>query len=83
MTLTTAAMFVIIRFGVAPPPTVGSITFSGRQVLAWSNGKVVWSHDFGQPTRNLTRDEISRIFQIWPLNGRRGRSTCGATATAI
>jgi hypothetical protein len=42
-------------------------TFSGRQLLAWNNGKVIWSFDFGQPLRPL-EDEVADV-QIQHLLG--------------
>ncbi len=55
----------VLRFGVSHTPKVSSITFSGQQMLAWSNGKVLWSYDFGQPARNLPPDEVARRLHIF------------------
>ena len=72
--LATAAIAVVaagsilamLRLAAAHPAKVSSVTFSGQQMLAWSNGKVVWSYDFGQPTRSLLPEQVERKVQILP-----------------
>lgn len=65
------AILAALRFGAVRPPKLGAITFSGDQMLAWSNGKVAWSYDFGQPTRHLPPEELGRKRKVWirPMNG--------------
>ncbi|MGO8815464.1 MAG: hypothetical protein ACLQVG_12485 [Terriglobia bacterium] len=58
---------VIHRYNAAHGPKVSSITFSGRQLLAWNGGKVLWAYDLGQPTRILQPEEdVSQKVQILP-----------------
>jgi hypothetical protein len=60
------SILALFRFATAHPAKVGSITFSGRQMLAWSNGKFLWSYDFGQPTPNLSTEDLGRKFRVMP-----------------
>jgi hypothetical protein len=39
-------------------------SFSGRQLLAWNDGKVIWSYDFGQPLRHVAEGEGGGNIQI-------------------
>ncbi|HLW79383.1 MAG TPA: hypothetical protein VKU44_07265 [Terriglobia bacterium] len=48
---------------------IGGVTVAGRQVLAWSNGKVAWSHDFGRPLRPEGSEDAMPEVQIQDLNG--------------
>jgi hypothetical protein len=48
---------------------VGSVTISGQQLLAWGNGKVVWSYDFGQRVRDLDPEELGDKVRIEDLFG--------------
>ncbi len=72
MVVAAGSFLVVLKFGVFRPPKVGAITFSGRQMLAWSNGKVVWSYDFGQPTRDVPPEELSRKVHIMSSDGYDG-----------
>ena len=68
--LVVGTILVIHRYRAAHHPKVSSITFSGRQLLAWSEGKLLWSYDLGQPTRTLQPEEdVSQKFQILPTRG--------------
>jgi hypothetical protein len=60
------SILALFRFAAAHPAKVGSITFSGRQMSAWSNGKRLWSYDFGQPTPNLSTEDLDRKFRVMP-----------------
>jgi len=60
------AILALFRFTTARPAKVGSITFSGGQMSAWSNGKLLWSYDFGQPTPNLSTEDAGRKFRVMP-----------------
>lgn len=42
-------------------------TYSGQQLLAWNNGKVIWSYDFGQPLRHVEEGEGGGNIQIQRL----------------
>ena len=66
-----AAGFIlaVLWFREAQRPKIGSITFQGRQLLAWSNGEVAWWYDFGQPTRGIPPGDLVRRFRILPLKG--------------
>jgi hypothetical protein len=48
---------------------IGSVTFSGMELLAWSNGKVAWSYNFGQPLRALNAFYFDGKIQIVDLKG--------------
>jgi hypothetical protein len=69
LVVVAGSILVVVKFGAFHSSNIGSITFSGRQMLAWSNGKVVWSYDFGQPTRNLPAEDLSRKVHIMPSDG--------------
>jgi len=69
LVLAAGTILVILRYQTAHRAKVGSITFSGRQLLAWSGGKVLWSYDLGQPTRILQPEEdVSRKVQLLPMS---------------
>ena len=59
-------LFAVIRFRAGQTPKVSLVTFSGRQLLAWSNGKVLWSYDLGQMTRDLRPQDLNRTTHILP-----------------
>jgi hypothetical protein len=63
------SVIAVFSYRATHPPKVGSITFSGRQMLAWSNGKFVWSYDFGQPTRVLPPENLRRRVCILSSKG--------------
>ncbi|MGD0227361.1 MAG: hypothetical protein ABSF71_33975 [Terriglobia bacterium] len=65
--LAAGAILAIYRYISSHRPKVSSITFSGRQLLAWSGGKLLWSYDLGQPTRTLQPEEdVSRKSSYCP-----------------
>ena len=66
LVVAAGGLFVVIRFRAGHTPKVSLVTFSGRQLLAWSNGKVLWSYDLGQPTRNLRPEDLNRTIHILP-----------------
>lgn len=51
---------------------IGSIAFSGQQLLASTDGKVIWSYDFGQPLYMGPEENIASRVQILDMN-RDGR----------
>jgi hypothetical protein len=66
----SASIFAAILFllffefrshGIVAP---SQATFSGRQLLAWNNGKVIWSYDFRQPLRQVKEGEAGGNIQI-------------------
>ena len=64
-----SSILAMLRFGVAHRPKIGSITFSGHQMLAWSNGKLLWSYDLGQPTRIPRPVDLPPKFRLASMNG--------------
>jgi hypothetical protein len=67
--LVVAAVLIALHLRGHGEAEIGQITFSGQQMLAWSNGKVAWSYDFGQPLADLSPKEVEGRYAIVDLNG--------------
>jgi hypothetical protein len=64
-----ACIVAVLALAVGKPRRVSSITFSGRQLLAWNSGKVIWSYDFGQPLRGVQPEQLDRKLLILDTGG--------------
>jgi hypothetical protein len=73
--LTAAALVIVgvVLFAFSKISNDGgeaaTTSFAGSQLLAWNNGKVVWSYNFGQPLRDLSPDALAAKVQFLDLYG--------------
>jgi hypothetical protein len=64
-----SSILAIFLFRSRTRVAIGEVRFAGQQLLAMSNGRVVWSYDFGQPLRDVTPVDAALKVQIQDMKG--------------